>query len=429
MKLKTSRYNYVFNGLEDGSFIMYNSRTGALAIIDKEHYQSYVRFLEKGEEIEQQEFLNQLLQCGFLLPEGIDELFLIRTTLMKNRYDNRSLYLTIAPTMACNFRCIYCFEQGYYGKSCMDNITIENVIKFIEERIKDIERIHISWFGGEPLLAMPIIERISERIINICDKSNVAYSAGIVTNGYFYTKDVAKKLKELKVDSVQITLDGSEEVHNRRRPLINGEATYSKITKNLVDTYKIIPVNLRINVDRDCVDTINEIMTYLRNNNLLDHIIPYLGFVLPYGEKYQKEKCLTTEMYSNLNLKFWKENNIPLQSKYPIPRGNYCMADLCNGWVIDDKGSVYKCWNEIGLQNRSLGNVNNSISFMENTDILKEFLEFDPITDEECKGCKVLPLCMGGCAYNRRNGLEKCEQRRYNMEEYIVQCVKAILKE
>lgn len=425
MKLKQSRYNFLYDVADDNSTIIYNSRTGALAVIDSEHSDMLKQFIYNNIDIYDEIFLKQLIECGFLVPYDTDETYLLKLNLFKERYNTQKMYLTIAPTMACNFRCIYCFEQGHYGKECMNPTTLKSLITFIQKHLPELKSLHINWFGGEPLLAMPVIQEISLEVIKLCERYSVDYDASVITNGYLYTKSIANQLKKLKVKKVQITLDGPKEVHDVRRPLINGGTTYDTIIKNLLETNGIIPIQLRINVDKDSISSVKEFMSYLKQNNLLETITPYLGFVLPYGDVYQSEKCFTTELYSNINLQFWKENKIPFQSMYPAPRANYCMADYYNGWVIDDKGFIYKCWNEIGIQDRSLGNINNDI-ILENTEIIKDFLDFDPTLNSECKECKVLPICMGGCMYNRRNNLEKCEQRKYNMKEYILECVQAI---
>ena len=111
MQLKESDYNFIYDDLGKDQVVFYNSRTGALAVVHDAQYQQFKAFQETGKEIEDTEFLNNLLKCGYLLPAGVDEKFLIKTNLMLGRYNKSLLSLTIAPTMACNFRCIYCFEQ------------------------------------------------------------------------------------------------------------------------------------------------------------------------------------------------------------------------------------------------------------------------------------------------------------------------------
>ena len=123
MQLKESDYNFIYDDLGKDQVVFYNSRTGALAVVHDAQYQQFKAFQETGKEIEDTEFLNNLLKCGYLLPAGVDEKFLIKTNLMLGRYNKSLLSLTIAPTMACNFRCIYCFEQGHYGNRLMDQAT------------------------------------------------------------------------------------------------------------------------------------------------------------------------------------------------------------------------------------------------------------------------------------------------------------------
>ena len=201
MKLRQSKYNFLFNKSDDNSTIIYNSRTGALAIIDSEHSDMLNQFINNDIKICDEVFLKQLTECGFLIPNDMDELFLLKLNLFKKRYNTQKMYLTIAPTMSCNFRCVYCFEQGHYGKGCMNSETIINIIKFIQERLPELKSLHINWFGGEPLLAMPVIQEISSEVIRLCEQYNVDYDASIITNGYLYTKQVANQLKNMKISS------------------------------------------------------------------------------------------------------------------------------------------------------------------------------------------------------------------------------------
>lgn len=426
MKLKESKYNYIFDDLGKDNVILYNSRTGALATLREIQYNQLRQFLDSGKEIKDKEFTNSLLKCGFLIPNEIDENYMIKRHLMVNRYNTKRFSLTIAPTMSCNFKCIYCFEKGHTGQGVMDDFTIDNLIVFLQARLNGVETLHISWFGGEPLLAMPVIEKLSQKMISLCITKNIEYSASIITNGYLYKPKIAERLKELKVKKVQITLDGPKETHDNRRPLVDGKPTFDTIVENLINTKGIIPVDIRINVDENNLEELNNYVQFFIKHDLLNSVSPYLGLVLPFDGAYDKNNCLTLENFSQFNLQSLISNNVPLQSMYPVPRGNYCAADFCNGWIIDHVGNVYKCWSEIGISERSIGNINNEVYFLEKTDILKEFLDFDPTKDERCKDCKVLPICMGGCPHNRLFGQDRCSDRLYNIQQYIIACAKSI---
>lgn len=58
-----------------------------------------------------------------------------------------------------------------------------------------------------------------------------SYSASIVTNGYLLTEKVAKQLKKLNIENVQITLDGPAYIHNKRRYLKASKNQHLKLFK------------------------------------------------------------------------------------------------------------------------------------------------------------------------------------------------------
>ena len=175
MKLKQSEYNFIYDDLGKDQIVMYNSFTGALAVVKEEQYRQFTAYLESGKEIEDKTFLDNLLRCGYLVPNDVDEHFLVKNRMMEGRFDKSYLSLTIAPTMACNFRCVYCFEQGHYGNKSMDKKTQESIIQFVEKQISNIKRLNIVWYGGEPLLALPVVENLSLKFIELCKTHNVQY--------------------------------------------------------------------------------------------------------------------------------------------------------------------------------------------------------------------------------------------------------------
>lgn len=86
-KLKPSEYNFIYDDLGKDQIVMYNSFTGALAVVKELQYAQFINYLETGEEIKDKEFLDNLLKCGYLVPEDIDERFLVKERMMHGRYD------------------------------------------------------------------------------------------------------------------------------------------------------------------------------------------------------------------------------------------------------------------------------------------------------------------------------------------------------
>jgi len=96
--------------------IAYNSRTNALALMEKQNYNKYKDYVENGIPIDDEKLVEDLKRGGFLIDDNIDELELLRFNLWRARFDERNLALTIVPTLACNFACVYCYERNTHKK-------------------------------------------------------------------------------------------------------------------------------------------------------------------------------------------------------------------------------------------------------------------------------------------------------------------------
>ena len=57
----------------------------------------------------------------------------------------------------------------------MSEATQEAIVKFVESEAPHLESFTVTWYGGEPLLALDIIESLSLKFIDICKKNDIAY--------------------------------------------------------------------------------------------------------------------------------------------------------------------------------------------------------------------------------------------------------------
>ena len=65
------------------------------------------------------------------------------------------LELTLFVTERCNFRCTYCYED--FSKGRMRPDVVAAVQTLIRTRASDgLKELHLSFFGGEPLLAKQV---------------------------------------------------------------------------------------------------------------------------------------------------------------------------------------------------------------------------------------------------------------------------------
>lgn len=166
---------------------------------------------------------------------------------------NRMLHLILFPTEECNFRCAYCYETFRNGR--MDQKTVNGIKKFLGVRIPELSSLHVSWFGGEPLLALDIIEELSEHILGLIGQHHGChYQADITTNAYHLNVPVFEKLCRFKVGLYQISFDGQREQHDKKRVLIGGQGTFDRIWSNLLrlkETGQDVNFLIRLHLDKE----------------------------------------------------------------------------------------------------------------------------------------------------------------------------------
>ena len=415
----------MFYELESNSdkVIAYNAMTNALALMSKEKYQEFlntnINDLDKDKE-----FFNKLVSGGYLINDDFDELSHLSFNLLKDRYSTRGLGLTIAPTIDCNFDCIYCYQKEGQDSLYMKKDVQDKIIEFVKEKVNHIESLSVTWYGGEPLLSMDAIEYISKNLIDICTEHNISYFATMVTNGYNLTKDTAKKLKDLKVDNLQVTIDGVEEIHDQRRPLVGGQGTFKRILNNLKACSDICEnMSLRVNVDKDNMYKTKELLEYLREYGITKSSGVYIAKVDNANECYDKKLCLETinfcDLKSDVNNSLVEIDGYPETINYPNLITNSCLADSLNGFLIDPKGNIYKCWNDIGFEERVVGSLMENTTVKFNRALFDEYMLYDATKDLECSNCNILPICMGGCPRRRVEKENRCSDFKYNIEKKL----------
>lgn len=405
--MKESKYNLFFKDKETSKYIIFNSRTTALASINEKEMDMYQNLRHKNFNYKTQDELNildELKKGGFVVEDDVDEVGMLRYLQKNAQYSKESLSLTIAPTMACNFGCVYCYEGEHNACKVMGDEVKQKIVGLVESQIKNISSLGITWYGGEPLLARDIIEELSKKFIELCEKNNVFYSASIITNGYYLTVENAKKLNDLKVDMIQVTLDGTKEYHNKKRPLQNGKGTFDKILLNLIAIKEIFKdgISLRINTDINNKNDVKQVIYLLKKYNLLNDIYPYLGYVEPTNNFYESEKCLSAEEFFVIKQDFMNElskyQDINLETQYPKVRLKNCLADSKLGLVIDPDGNITKCWCDIGHEEYTIGNLNQGIKKYNR---LIDYFNYDVFSEPKCQNCNIIPLCLGGCPRRR----------------------------
>jgi radical SAM protein with 4Fe4S-binding SPASM domain len=119
-------------------------------------------------------------------------------------------------TERCNLRCSHCYQSGRRGPE-LDLEECRQVVAEVADTLEEWSTLYGLSFspafnvtGGEPLLRedlFPVLEEISRR----------GFAISLLSNGTLVDRATASRLGSLGVRGVQVSVEGSEEVHDRIR--------------------------------------------------------------------------------------------------------------------------------------------------------------------------------------------------------------------
>jgi uncharacterized protein len=435
--MKPSQYNFFFDG-DDGKKLAFNAFTTALAVLSQDEYEIAQKILKKSNDFKfnskkRRDLRDNLKKGGFIIEDEDDEFAFLKLRNRIGRFNTSSFGLTIVPTLNCNFNCSYCYE-GEKKKINMNEKVEKALVKLVRERTKNVKRFGVTWYGGEPTLKIEQIVRLSKKFKEICKKNGCSYSAGMVSNGYLLNRDMAKKLKRMSVKKVQITIDGPKDIHDKKRPLKNGNGTFDRIIENIRNIYDVLKVSVRINTDNTNKDRVFELFEFIKKIGLKDKITINIAPILEYTEMSEKvaKECFLIPEFSEFEVNFrqkLKKNGLIKSYRSYFPNhysGPTCTADCFNSYVVTPSGNLFKCWTEVNFsEDFSVGNLLNKNPSPYQRENWEKWLLWDPFENQDCIKCKFLPICNGGCPYwgnkmiEENKGSYKCVKWKYNLEKVI----------
>lgn len=422
-----SQYNYTFRS-KDGKYYVYNSETNAFAELDEITYEVLIK-LKKGDnpnlETLSTQVIDDLISAKIIVDEKTHNNFYYEKKLHYyfNSFNRNSLGFAVAPTTFCNFNCHYCYEENR-KPIFMTEETEKNFINFIKKH-ENVKFVDINWYGGEPLTHFNSIKNIL-KLIKDDDKIKLR-NHGVVTNGYLLDEKKSLFFVDNPLNFIQVTIDGDRETHNKRRILTSGEGTYDMILSNIDVFLKLNPhtrVQIRVNIDITNYEQFFRIYTELNERWLNYNVSVYPAFVQDYSESCS-HSCSIMQHQDRMNfyINLFKEHKFDVQFFPKLEIGG-CGATNVNYYVVGPKGELYKCWNDIGNNDRIVGYLDNDN--VPNLNILAKYLVGPTMFDEkECKECNLFPICTGGCQYMRLENkfnnkkFDLCTNRKNYMENVL----------
>lgn len=412
--MKKSVFNFVYKRAED-EYVIYNTFSKGLVVLSDKEYNCLddMQFNNK-------ELIAVLYDNGIIIDEEFDEIKFLKYFHYKTKFANDSLILTIAPTLDCNFGCPYCYENRRQGK--MSKKVQTAVINYIKDAVSSgVTYMNITWYGGEPLLYFDIVERMSLRICEIAKKHNCKLKMDIVTNGYLLNEHIVESLDALGISKIQVTLDGLRENHDKRRHLLGGQGTFERIFENLkLFDDSPMSVLVRMNVDNEnCADfeKLKRMVDSLGNRNIRTYASPVED--LNKDKLNEISKFMTNEEFDKFTIEAGEKGDLS-EDDFAVMDDRYCFctAQTDNCYVIDEDGDFYKCWDEVGRKEYKCFNIlsPNEKNYFQ----ISSFVADDPFSNEKCKICVFLPVCFGGCQFQKTHLIKSsCGFTYETMKNYI----------
>lgn len=384
---------------------------------------------------DEEQLVKVLMQMGFLIQDNVDEKKLFehwfRTVLQES---HRSFVATILTTMSCNLCCPYCYQRNSLSSSKFMSLEMaQKVSTWLQQRIieKNVQKMNIVFFGGEPLLNCKVIEEISKNLQATCRSLGIDWKAGVITNGTLLTKEVAEMLQRAGITWVKVTIDGDRDAHNKLRPYASGKGSFDQIFENLSVASHFLRIMIGGNVDESNIESVPPLLDRLMVAPWRDAIISVRFKPIQWSGKnacgLPKTACQLSS-FTEEQVQWMVRLREEVQARgLPVisdPNIGPCDFYRPNVISIGVDGSLYPCGAFVGINDCAMGNVQSD----KLTDFGKK-IEKLKTWDEKCYHCAFLPICAGGCraaAYFDKGdiGATVCDKEFYDqmLPRYIDEC-------
>ena len=325
----------------------------------------------------------------------------IRSELYPVRIEKMELVLT----ERCNFACHYCFLGNHGQGRDMSAEVAEEAIKYCLDRLPEGRDLCIVLFGGEPLMALPLIKHIVE-FVKVTAKPGQKVMYDCTSNGSLITEEVAHYLAENGI-KVLLSLDGKDEAHDLHRCFRDGSPTFNAVMAGFQNLRKYQSwVGARVTFSPETVHCLADDIIWLNQNGFCQFIIGIAS-----GVEWPEEKLALIEPQMLKLAEYYRD--IHVEGRLPLRITDFedgldalekrhtglwgCGAARSTVSVIPD-GTIYPCSRFSSLFNCKgaypCGNVKDGVA---NFAALHDLQDGRGLVRYPCYRCEYSNLCSGSC--------------------------------
>jgi uncharacterized protein len=283
----------------------------------------------------------------------------------------------------------------------------------------------MTFFGGEPLLNLPVLYDLADRMWAATQVRGVRMMTSIITNGLLLTPEIVDRLVPRGLQGVKITLDGDRETHNVMRPLRGGQGTFDRIVENIRQVAAKVPIAIGGNFDEATAGSYPALLQFLREQDFADKLVkvnfkpvirtqaPAPKGILPLTPVSADGRplggtCMTSagagggagkacDSCNFLDDQLTFLRNETKRHGFPTPDGVHngpCHVHIEHAHTIGPDGSLYACPGFTGELAQSTGHIDDRRD-LQRANARERFDRLDPW--KECGDCPFIPVCAGGC--------------------------------
>lgn len=415
--MRTSNYNIFINS--DRGVLVFNALTDSYVFVndDEAKFLKTREFISSG--IFESERIKRFQDAGILVKDDFNELAYLKHIYSKEMHESDVFDLTILPTLDCNVRCWYCFENKNVGSRITPSIK-GNILLFIQNIIKDrpyIKEISIDLFGGEPLLHYEEdLDDFLHQIKNVVEGLGKKATFLFITNGLRLTEEVMDRIKDLS-PQFQISIDGYKERHDKIKVLSKHAdiSTYDLVIHNLKNVCKCdhVHVILRLNYDEQTLKNVGKILSDIKD-------IDRSKISIHFERVWQTKKHIA--ITNDALIDAWKlfvSHGFQVTYLKFFHTPSSCMSSKQDQVAISYDGKIFKCTGCDFARTEEDGNLmsNGNITWKGNK--AEERIQIQTYNHPECLQCKLLPLCWGPCCQKhllkKEKVMETCQLKSMEM--------------
>ena len=381
--------------------------------------------------------IDQLAEHGFLVADREAERRGLEQYFRDARESTDALKITVLTTLQCNFACDYCIQGDHddHNRTAakMSLETAARVAGWAESRLERIgaSRLVLTFFGGEPLLNLPVMFYMSERLHTWCAARGLECLINIITNGLLLTRDVVERMNAYGLNGVKITLDGDRDTHNRMRPLRGGQGTFDKIIHNVNEVAHLTNIAVGGNFDAETADSYPALLDFLRAQGFANRLTK-VTFKPVIREKTKATKgiipltvvgaeskplngaCMTsagtgvsrvcdTCNFADDKMAFLRDET--KKRGFSTADGVHmgpCEIHKKHAHTVGPDGSLFACPGFAGEALQSIGHIDGR----EEDSRSQALRNFERLSAwKACADCAFIPVCAGGCTVAAHNEL------------------------